>query len=293
MKVLVTGAKGQLGFDVVRELQKREISYLGFDLDELDITNEEMVNKVLLEHLPDAVIHCAAWTAVDAAEDEENKDKVYRVNVLGTQYLAKACNEIHAKMIYISTDYIFNGLGEKPWSTQDLAEPINYYGKTKYEGELAVQKYLDQYFIVRISWVFGLNGRNFVRTMLDLAKKNGVLSVVDDQIGSPTYTYDLSRLLVDLVVSEKYGIYHATNEGPYISWFEFAREIMKAAAQKDPYYKEVEVKQVSSDAFVTKAKRPKNSRMNRDDIVTNGFDALPDYRDAITRYLEVIEVNHG
>lgn len=221
MRILVTGVKGQLGYDVVNELKTRGHEAIGVDIEELDITDEANVHSVLTEVQPDAVIHCAAWTAVDAAEDAENRDKVHAVNVAGTEYIAKACKALDCKMIYISTDYVFNGSGEKPWEVDDERQPLSVYGQTKYEGELAVEKWLDKFYIVRIAWVFGVNGKNFVKTMLNLGKTRDSLSVVNDQIGTPTYTYDLSRLLVDMVESEKYGIYHATNEGDYISWYDF------------------------------------------------------------------------
>ena len=230
MKYFVTGVKGQLGYDVMHELEKRGYSdAVGVDIEEMDITDSESVDKVITDVNPDVVIHCAAWTAVDLAEDEDKKDKVHLVNAVGTENIAKVCKKLDCKMIYISTDYVFDGQGTRPWEPDDERNPLNVYGQTKYEGELAVEKLLDKYFIVRIAWVFGQNGKNFVRTMLNLGKTHDKLTVVDDQIGSPTYTPDLARLLVDMAESEKYGIYHATNEG-FCSWYEFACEIFRQAS---------------------------------------------------------------
>ena len=228
MKALVTGVKGQLGYDVVNELTKRGYEAVGVDIEEMDITDEVSVNKVIKECNPDVVVHCAAWTAVDAAEDEENIPKVMAVNAKGTENIAKVCKEIDAKMIYISTDYVFNGQGETPWKPDDEREPLNVYGQSKYEGELAVTSLLEKYYIVRIAWVFGVNGKNFIKTMLRLGQERGAVSVVNDQIGSPTYTYDLSKLLVAMIQTDKYGRYHATNEG-LCSWYEFACEIFRQA----------------------------------------------------------------
>ena len=230
MKVLVTGVKGQLGYDVVNELTKRNHTAIGVDIEEMDITDKNAVNAILHSIQPDAVIHCAAWTAVDAAEDAGNMEKVHLVNATGTAYIAKACKDLDIKMMYISTDYVFDGQGSTPWEADchDYA-PLNVYGKTKLEGELAVANTLDNYFIVRIAWVFGENGNNFIKTMLNVGKKFDKLTVVSDQIGTPTYTYDLARLLVDMIETEKYGYYHATNEGGYISWFDFAKEIFRQA----------------------------------------------------------------
>lgn len=286
MKALVTGVKGQLGYDVVNELTKRGYEAVGVDIEEMDITDEASVNKVIKECNPDVVVHCAAWTAVDAAEDEENIPKVMSVNAKGTENIAKVCKEIDAKMIYISTDYVFNGQGETPWKPDDEREPLNVYGQSKYEGELAVTSLLEKYYIVRIAWVFGVNGKNFIRTMINLGQTHDKLTVVSDQIGTPTYTYDLARLLVDMAETDKYGIYHATNEGGYISWYDFTVEIMKQAGQYDEKYAKVQVSPVSSDAYPAKAKRPSNSRMNKDKLKENGFTPLPTWQDALGRYLK-------
>ena len=226
MKVLVTGVKGQLGFDVVNELKEKNIEAVGVDIEEMDITDKASVDKVIKEVNPDAVIHCAAWTAVDAAEDEDKQEKVKLVNVNGTQNIADVCKELDIKMMYISTDYVFNGEGTEPWQPdcKDYA-PQNVYGQTKLDGELAVANTLDKYFIVRIAWVFGKNGNNFIKTMLKVGKNHDQLKVVSDQIGTPTYTFDLAKLLVSMIVTDKYGYYHATNEGGYISWWDFTKEI--------------------------------------------------------------------
>lgn len=289
MKILVTGVKGQLGYDVVNELEKRGHTAIGVDIEDMDITDADSVNKVITEANPDVVIHCAAWTAVDLAEDEENIEKVRLVNATGTENIAKACKNLDCKMIYISTDYVFDGQGIRPWEPDDERNPINVYGQTKYEGELAVEKWLEKYFIVRIAWVFGINGKNFVRTMLNLGKTHDKLTVVNDQIGSPTYTYDLAKLLVDMAETDKYGRYHATNEG-FCSWYEFACEIFRQASEKNPLYKKLEVSPVSSDMYPAKAKRPSNSRMNKDKLTENGFKKLPVWQDALTRYLNESEV---
>ena len=257
MKVLVTGVKGQLGFDVVNELLKRGHEAIGVDIEEMDITDEESVNRVIKAAAPDAVIHCAAYTAVDAAED--NVDICRKVNATGTGYIAKVCKDLDIKMMYISTDYVFNGQGTRPWEPDDVREPLNIYGQTKYEGELLVEETLDKFFTVRIAWVFGVNGKNFIKTMLNLGKTRDKLTVVADQIGSPTYTYDLARLLVDMIETDKYGRYHATNEG-LCSWYDFACEIFKQAGMN------VSVEPVGSDQFPVKAKRPMNSRMNKDKL---------------------------
>lgn len=286
MKALVTGVKGQLGYDVVNELTKRGYEAVGVDIEEMDITDEVSVNKVIKECNPDVVVHCAAWTAVDAAEDEENIPKVMAVNAKGTENIAKVCKEIDAKMIYISTDYVFNGQGETPWNPDDEREPLNVYGQSKYEGELAVTSLLEKYYIVRIAWVFGVNGKNFIKTMINLGQTHDKLTVVSDQIGTPTYTYDLARLLVDMAETDKYGIYHATNEGGYISWYDFTVEIMKQAGQYDEKYAKIQVSPVSSDAYPAKAKRPSNSRMNKDKLKENGFTPLPTWQDALGRYLK-------
>lgn len=281
MKVLVTGTKGQLGYDVVNELTGRGIEAVGVDIEEMDITDADSVNRVIAQAAPDAVIHCAAYTAVDAAED--NVELCRRVNVDGTQNIANICKKLDIPMIYISTDYVFDGEGERPWEPDDERTPLNVYGQTKYEGELAVQNTLEKYFIVRIAWVFGVNGKNFVRTMLNLAKTHDHITVVNDQFGSPTYTYDLARLLVDMVLTDKYGIYHATNEG-ICTWYEFACEIFRQAGVK------VEVEPVSAKQYQARAKRPSNSRMSKDKLDKNGFKRLPSWQDALGRYLKEIEI---
>ena len=282
MKVLVTGVKGQLGFDVVRELEKRGHTAVGVDIDEMDITDAAAVERVLTETQPEAVIHCSAFTAVDRAEDETELCR--RVNVEGTKNIAKICKKLDCRMLYLSTDYIFSGDGERPWEPDDEASPLNAYGQSQYDGELALKKYVEKYFIVRISWVFGINGNNFIKTMLRLGRENGAVKVVDDQIGSPTYTYDLSRLLVDMIESDRYGAYHATNEG-ICSWYEFAKEIFRAAGMND-----VSVTPVKSGEFPVKAKRPKNSRMSKEKLVANGFTLLPAWQDAVARYMKELEV---
>ena len=280
MKVLVTGVKGQLGYDVVNECKKQGIDPVGVDIEEMDITDEAAVRKVITESNVEAVIHCAAYTAVDAAED--NVDLCRKVNAGGTENIAKVCKELDLKMMYISTDYVFDGQGERPWQPDDERHPLNVYGQTKCEGEYAVEKYLDKYFIVRIAWVFGVNGKNFIKTMLRLGKERGAVSVVNDQIGSPTYTFDLAVLLVDMIQTEKYGRYHATNEG-LCSWYEFACEIFQQAGM------DVKVTPVSSDQFPAKAKRPSNSRMSKDKLEENGFNRLPTWQDALSRYLKEIQ----
>ncbi|MDD7739456.1 MAG: dTDP-4-dehydrorhamnose reductase [Fusicatenibacter sp.] len=289
MKVLVTGVKGQLGHDVMNELAKRGYEGIGVDIDEMDITDAASVEKVLKETTPDAVIHCAAWTAVDLAEDEDKIEKVRLVNAVGTENIAKVCHELDCKMLYLSTDYVFDGQGTRPWEPDDERHPLNVYGQTKYEGELAVEKWVKKFFIVRIAWVFGVNGKNFIRTMLNLGKTRDHLTVVNDQIGSPTYTYDLSRLLVDMIETEKYGRYHATNEG-LCSWYEFACEIFRQAAKLDPVYSKVTVSPVSSEEYPAKAKRPSNSRMSKEKLTENGFALLPSWQDALSRYLREIEI---
>lgn len=279
MKVLVTGTKGQLGYDVVNELEKRGHTAVAVDIEEMDITDAVSVERVITEAEVEAVIHCAAYTAVDVAED--NVEICRRVNAEGTENIAKVCKKRDLKMIYISTDYVFDGEGERPWEPDDERHPLNVYGQTKYEGELAVEKYLEKYFIVRIAWVFGVNGKNFIKTMLKLSETHEELNVVDDQVGSPTYTYDLAVLLVDMVESDKYGRYHATNEG-LCTWYEFAKEIFRQAGV------EVKVNPVTSDMFPAKAKRPKNSRMSKDKLDANGFHRLPTWQDALERYLSEI-----
>ena len=281
MKVLVTGVKGQLGFDVVKELEKRGHVAIGTDVDNMDITNAETVHKVITDAAPDAVIHCAAYTAVDAAED--NIALCRRINADGTRNIAKVCKELDCKMIYISTDYVFDGEGTHFWQPDDARSPLNVYGQTKYEGELAVESLLEKYYIVRIAWVFGVNGKNFIKTMLNLGKTRDHLTVVNDQIGSPTYTYDLAKLLADMAETDKYGRYHATNEG-ICSWYDFACEIFKQAG-----YNHVTVSPVSASEYPAKAKRPSNSRMNKDKLTENGFKKLPTWQDALERYLKEIE----
>lgn len=281
MKVLVTGVKGQLGYDVVRELQSRGHEAIGVDIEEMDITDETAVSRVMEETAPEAVIHCSAFTAVDRAEEEQ--ELCYKVNVEGTENIAKMCQKLGCKMLYLSTDYIFSGEGQRPWEPEDTPSPLNSYGQSKYQGEVALRQYVDKYFIVRISWVFGINGNNFIKTMLRLGKENGAVKVVDDQIGSPTYTFDLAKLLVDMIETEQYGAYHATNEG-ICSWYEFAKEIFQEANMK-----EVTVTPVSSEEFPVKAKRPKNSRMSKEKLVQNGFSLLPSWQDAVKRYIEELK----
>lgn len=302
MKVLVTGVAGQLGYDVMNELAKRGYNGIGTDIADsysgvqdntavigmlyvrLDITDAESVEKTIKEIKPDVVVHCAAWTAVDAAEDEENRDKVFAVNVEGTKNIARICKEIDAKMVYTSTDYVFDGQGTEPWKP-DCKEysPLNIYGQSKLDGEFAVSEILDKYFIVRIAWVFGTNGNNFIKTMLKVGKKFDTLRVVNDQIGTPTYTYDLARLLVDMIETDKYGYYHATNEGGYISWYDFACEIFRQAGYS------TNVNPVTTEEYgISKAKRPLNSRLDKTKLVENGFTPLPDWQDALKRYLDEI-----
>lgn len=279
MKVLVTGVKGQLGYDVMAELAKRNIESIGVDIDEMDITDKISVEKVIGEAAPDVVVHCAAYTAVDAAEDNEALCR--RVNADGTRNIAEVCKKLDCKMVYISTDYVFDGQGTRPWEPDDERHPLNVYGQTKYEGELAVQENLSRYFIVRIAWVFGKNGKNFVKTMLKLAETHDKLTVVNDQFGSPTYTYDLARLLVDMIQTDKYGIYHATNEG-ICTWYEFACEIFRQAGVK------IEVTPVPASEYPTKAKRPENSRLDKSKLTENGFERLPSWQDALRRYIKEI-----
>ena len=280
MRVFVTGVKGQLGYDVMNELEKQGLEGIGVDIDEMDITDADQVNEVIKEAAPDAVIHCAAYTAVDAAED--NEEICRKVNAQGTENIAKVCEELDIKMMYISTDYVFNGQGERPWEPDDEREPLNVYGQTKYEGELAIEEHVKKFFTVRIAWVFGVNGKNFIKTMLNLGKTHDHLTVVNDQTGSPTYTYDLARLLVDMIQTDKYGRYHATNEG-LCTWYEFACEIFKQAGM------DVSVAPVSSDEYPAKAKRPSNSRMDKSKLTANGFTPLPTWQDALSRYLKEIE----
>ena len=297
-KVFVTGVNGQLGHDVSNELSKRGYVVLASDISKeysgidkninynkyysLDITNKEAVDKIIEETRPNVIIHCAAWTAVDLAEEETNKPKVYAINVEGTRNIAEACKKIDAKILYLSTDYVFNGEGNSPWKADDKDySPLNYYGKTKLEGEIAVSSILDKYFIVRIAWVFGLNGNNFIKTMIKVGKTHNEVRVVNDQIGTPTYTFDLARLLVDMIETDKYGYYHVTNEGPYISWYDFTKEIYKQ------YGLDTKVIPVSTLEYgLSKAKRPYNSRLDKSKLKENGFEPLPDYKDAISRYLK-------
>lgn len=324
MKVFVTGVAGQLGHDVINELAKQteagigDFSCIGSDLApaysgiqdgtavtktkyvSLDITDTAAVEKAVTELLPDVIIHCAAWTAVDLAEDEDKKEKVRQVNTVGTENFVKAAKKLDAmpgrscKMVYISTDYVFNGQGTTPWDPdcKDYA-PLNVYGQTKLDGELAVSENLEKYFIVRIAWVFGKNGNNFIKTMLNLGKKYEKLTVVNDQIGTPTYTYDLARLLVDMIKTEKYGYYHATNEGGYISWYDFAKEIFRQACElgHEEYSEErLHVLPVTTEEYgVSKAARPFNSRLDKSKLAANGFRPLPTWQDALHRYLEDFE----
>lgn len=303
MKVLVTGIAGQLGHDVMNELHKRGYEGVGSDIApqysgaddgtavtkmdyvQMDITNSEEVTETIKKVNPDVVVHCAAWTAVDLAEESENKDKVMAINVGGTENIARVCKELDCKMVYISTDYVFDGYGTRPWEEdcKDYA-PLNVYGESKLMGEKVVSLNLEKYFIVRIAWVFGVNGNNFIKTMLKVGKKFDTLKVVNDQIGTPTYTYDLSRLLVDMIETDKYGYYHATNEGGYISWYDFACEIFKQAGYK------TKVNPVTTEEYgVSKARRPFNSRLNKTKLVENGFTPLPDWKDALSRYLKEID----
>lgn len=306
MKIFVTGVAGQLGHDVMNELASRGYVGVGTDLAEsysgiqdgtyvttaeyvsLDITNKSAVMNTIKSVKPDVVVHCAAWTAVDLAEDEDKQEKVKAINVGGTQNIADACKEIDAKMVYISTDYVFDGQGTEPWQPdcKDY-KPLNVYGQTKLGGELAVSNTLSKYFIVRIAWVFGKNGKNgnnFIKTMLNVGKKFDTLKVVNDQIGTPTYTYDLARLLVDMIETDKYGYYHATNEGGYISWYDFACEIFKQAG-----YTNTVIPVTTKEYGLSKAARPFNSRLDKSKLVENGFKPLPTWQDALKRYLQEIE----
>lgn len=280
MRVLVTGAKGQLGTDLMNELEKRGMTGIGVDVEEMDITDAAACQRVISGAKVDAVIHCAAYTAVDPAEDDVERCR--KINGEGTRNVAEACRDAGVKMMYLSTDYVFDGEGTRPWEPDDERAPLNVYGITKYEGELAVEELLQDYFIVRIAWVFGVAGKNFIKTMLRLGKERGAVSVVDDQVGSPTYTYDLARLLVDMIQTDKYGRYHATNEG-FCSWYEFAKEIFRQAGMD-----EVQVTPVDSKAFPVKAVRPKNSRMSKEKLTENGFERLPDWQDALGRFLKEI-----
>ena len=300
MKAFVTGVGGQLGHDVVNELKRKCWDVVGSDIHvtysgiqdgsevvrapyvQLDITDREAVLATLGEIHPDVIIHCAAWTAVDAAEEEENKAKVEAINHLGTKYMAEAAKSVDAKMLYLSTDYVFDGKGERPWQPDDKNyAPLNYYGQTKLEGELAVSSTLDKFFIVRIAWVFGLNGKNFIKTMINVGKTHDTVRVVNDQIGTPTYTLDLARLLVDMVETEKYGYYHATNEGGYISWYDFCCEFYRQ------YGLETKVIPVTTAEYgLSKAARPFNSRLDKSKLVAEGFTPLPVWQDAVKRYLK-------
>lgn len=282
MKILVTGYKGQLGYDVVNEATSRGIEAIGVDIDEMDITNQEQVNTVIKSGNYDAVVHCAAWTAVDKAEEPELFETVKKVNATGTKYIADVCEELDIPLMYFSTDYVFDGEGTTPWNEYDERHPLNVYGLTKAQGEEFVEK-LKKHFIIRIAWVFGKNGNNFIKTMLRLGKERGAVSVVNDQVGNPTYTYDLAKLVVDMIQTDKYGKYHATNSGDFISWYDFACEIFKQAGI------DVKVTPVDSNQFPAKAKRPKNSRMNQTELDKNGFNRLPAWQDALGRYLKEIE----
>ena len=313
MKVLVTGVAGQLGHDVMNELSKRGHDGIGSDIApvysgiadgsavtimpyvSMDITNRESVEKVLTELQPDAVVHCAAWTAVDLAEDEDKLEKVRAVNAGGTENIALACKKLDCKLLYLSTDYVFDGEGTEPWKPDCMEyKPLNVYGQTKLEGEQAVSGTLDKYFIVRIAWAFGINGKNFIKTMLNLGKTHSELRVVSDQIGTPTYTYDLARLLVDMIESEQYGYYHATNEGGYISWYEFTKEIFRQASElghKEYGEDHVKVLPVTTAEYgASKAKRPFNSRLDKTKLEEKGFTELPDWKDALARYLKEIDL---
>ena len=314
MKVLVTGVAGQLGHDVMNELAKRGYEGIGSDIAksyngiqdgtpvvsmpyvQMDITDKASVEKVLTEVNADVVIHCAAWTAVDLAEDEDKKDKVHAVNAEGTKNIAEVCKKLDSKMVYISTDYVFNGQGEEPWQPdcKDY-QPLNVYGQSKLDGELAVSETLDKYFIVRIAWVFGKNGNNFIKTMLKVGKNHDKLRVVNDQIGTPTYTFDLARLLVDMIETDKYGYYHATNEGGYISWYDFTKEIFRQAVEQEhSEYGEdrITVDPVTTAEYgVSKAARPFNSRLDKKKLVENGFTPLPTWQDALGRYLKELNID--
>ena len=276
MKALVTGVKGQLGFDVCKELDKRNIENKGIDRDDCDITDEQAVLSYIKNYAPDVVVHCAAYTAVDRAEDE--KEICYNVNVKGTEYIARACKEIDAKMVYISTDYVFEGVGDAAYEVDDKVAPDNTYGITKYQGEEVVRNILEKYFIIRISWAFGINGSNFINVMMKLGETHRELNVVADQIGSPTYTYDTAPLICDMIATDKYGIYHATNEG-YCSWADLAEYIFSVTGQN------VLVHHIKSEEYPTKASRPKNSRLSKASLDKAGFKRLPLWQDAVKRYI--------
>ena len=324
MRVFITGVNGQLGHDCVNEMSKRGHEVIGSDIQKsdgasgasvpcdrdqdggaqlqgvgaqaskpayvsLDITDAEAVRNTISALKPDAIIHCAAWTAVDAAEDDANKPKVHAINVEGTRNIAQAASDIDAKMVYISTDYVFDGQGERPWQPDDKNyAPLNVYGQTKLEGELAVSSILSKYYIVRIAWVFGVNGKNFIKTMLQVGKTHDTVRVVNDQIGTPTYTYDLARLLADMVESDKYGYYHATNEGGYISWYDFTKEIYRQAGMTTTV-----LPVTTAEYGLSKAARPFNSRLDKSKLVEAGFQPLPDWRDALGRYLEELSRGEG
>ena len=279
MKVLVTGYNGQLGYDVVKRLWELDIESKGVDVADFDLTNKEEVQTYIKQYNPDIVVHCAAYTAVDKAEDE--KELCYAVNVLGTQYIAEVCKELEAKMVYISTDYVFNGEGEEPFEVDSPVGAKNQYGLTKYQGELEVQRYLTKYFIVRVSWVFGINGNNFIKTMLRLGKERDELNVIDDQVGSPTYTLDIAKLIADMIQTDKYGVYHASNEG-YCSWYEFTKEIFRQAGYV------IKVNPITTDQYPTKATRPLNSRMSKKSLDEAGFERLSKWEDALKRYLHAM-----
>lgn len=285
MRILVTGVRGQLGHDVAEELKTRGHETIGVDIEEMDITDEAAVWQTVRQVQPDAVIHCAAWTAVDAAEEEANAEKVMRINRDGTAYLAAACRKIACRMMYISTDYVFDGTGETPWEPDCRAyAPLNLYGKSKLAGEEAVSSLLEKFFIVRIAWVFGKNGNNFIKTMLRLSETHDSLRVVNDQIGTPTYTRDLSRLLADMIETEKYGYYHATNEGGYLSWADFAAEIFRQAGKATKV-----IPVTTAEYGLSKAARPYNSRLDKSKLSSAGFRLLPDWRDALHRYLQELK----
>lgn len=299
MNVLVTGVAGQLGFDVINELIKRGHNAVGSDIIpkekmslpceyiELDITDSKTVESCITLLKPDAVVHCAAWTEVDAAEEEENQSKVLAINVIGTENIAKAALRVNSKFLYVSTDYVFDGSGEKPWETTDKPSPINFYGNSKLLGEKVVSQLISRLFIVRTAWAFGMNGKNFVKTILALGKKYNTLRVVNDQIGTPTYTLDLARLLVDMIETDKYGIYHVTNEGGFISWADFAKEILIKSRIS------TRVIPVSTEEYgLSKAKRPHNSRLDKKDLRNNGFYALPTWENALQRFIECLERNN-